>query len=368
MFNYSYLNKDCPEEKMEPQKSKKTKISKPLLVDAATLDQMRLRFDQIKQKNALPEGTSSKIPIAMASIVPPGITIKKGTESTRSIPPIQIPPQMNSTSINSDFEGQTSPPSKIPRLATLLHSIAPLTPRPVTVTTIAGQISPPTNISRPVTSNHIALPKTTPRPVPLVNTDDHDVEDLTALMIKMSVIEKKIDKNNEATTRKLDALNTKMASLQRIMGTMSDAIDAIRQSSINEVREETAIHFPIKNDEELKNLEVLLVEEQFEKAFRSKLKKEKTKDAYHFMRNAVGQFFYKTTRHTWSGRVGHNSGHEEDACKASNLNVVRILLDVAMEIFPITRDTAIQEFKKALQNKNAAVHMNKVRDAKFVHE
>ncbi|EAT46093.1 AAEL002695-PA [Aedes aegypti] len=129
MFNYSYLNKDCPEEKMEPQKSKKTKISKPLLVDAATLDQMRLRFDQIKQKNALP-----------------------------------------------------------------------------------GQISPPTNILRPVTSNHIALPKTTPRPVPLVNTD------------------------------------------------------------------------------------------------------------------------------------------------------------VAMEIFPITRDTAIQEFKKALQNKNAAVHMNKVRDAKFVHE
>ncbi|XP_021703965.1 uncharacterized protein LOC110677227 isoform X2 [Aedes aegypti] len=188
MFNYSYLNKDCPEEKMEPQKSKKTKISKPLLVDAATLDQMRLRFDQIKQKNALPEGTSSKIPIAMASIVPPGITIKKETESTRSIPPIQIPPQMNSTSINSDFEGQTSPPSKIPRLATLLHSIAPLTPRPVTVTTIAGQISPPTNILRPVTSNHIALPKTTPRPVPLVNTDDHDVEDLTALMIKMSVI------------------------------------------------------------------------------------------------------------------------------------------------------------------------------------
>ncbi|XP_062537730.1 uncharacterized protein LOC134206066 [Armigeres subalbatus] len=160
--------------------------------------------------------------------------------------------------------------------------------------------------------------------------------------------------------RKLDAVNSNGQTIKRILGTLNEEIKGIKKNLPNDV-DPVKICFPITNDDTLMELDVGLREENREKELRQLFLRQGRQSMYDFMRANVDNIFRNTSRYTYSGKAAVNSRHHDDVKNASNLNIVRILLDVAMELFKESRDSCIQTFKKALQNFNAARHMQEVR-------
>lgn len=298
MYKYQFLEDDHPEENMEP-KTKKLKPKTQMVVDQKTLEKMRIKYAEIRENRPVPVVLGPSTSAITTEKIPPGTTLsseEKILEQRHFVP--------------------------------VVSAISPVDEKP-----ISSSLSPEITAQQ-VESDRSGL-----------------------IMDRLNSIEAKVDQIKMDVTRKLDALNSNSASLKRMLGAMLDGLNEIKANKSASSGEQIQIEFPIKNDEMLMALEVKSRDAAVERALREQFQKYSKKNIYDFLRTNVENLFKKTARYTWSGRVAVNSSHTDIAKKAADLNVVRILLDAAVETFNASNDICVQQLKRALQNLNAALHM-----------
>lgn len=192
---------------------------------------------------------------------------------------------------------------------------------------------------------------------PEQNTLSVDVSDLTELFNKMDVIDRKLDmltENGEAHSEMLRHVLTEIASVK--------ASASVNKGDLLDYEDTTRrIVLPVESQAKLDNLEIFSKQREGRAALRKTFNDETSNDPYDFLRTNVDRVFMHAEHYSWTGKIAHNAKYEKQMRAACNLNIIRILIDVTMQRFNISRDDCIQKIVKVFQNFNAKLHARQKR-------
>ncbi|XP_062539055.1 uncharacterized protein LOC134207352 [Armigeres subalbatus] len=121
------------------------------------------------------------------------------------------------------------------------------------------------------------------------------------------------------------------------------------------------IVLPVESQAKLDNLEIFSKQREGRAALRKTFNDETSNDPYDFLRTNVDRVFMHAEHYSWTGKIAHNAKYEKQMRAACNLNIIRILIDVTMQRFNISRDDCIQKIVKVFQNFNAKLHARQKR-------
>ncbi|XP_053698780.1 uncharacterized protein LOC128745723 [Sabethes cyaneus] len=176
---------------------------------------------------------------------------------------------------------------------------------------------------------------------------------LADIMRKLTELDKKVDSLAEC------CLKTKQVveNLQQTNCAAKNQIPVV----INRFDQEVSVEFPVENDSGLARLEELARTDVGAFVLRKKFDHLSAKSPYDLLRKAVGYLFCNTSRYTYSGRTAHNAKHEFPTLAASELQIIKILLETAMSKFHMDQQTATSELIKSINNFNDACTTRKKR-------